>query len=402
MTGTSQAARKNRRRAGSAGVDWDPVGLGMGRSVGLVRGGKGSRVVNPLPRIVPDSNEIGQMNASSRTAQQVEPIRRDAAEMPRDPSADRSAERFGDLRLAVLVPCYNEAAAIEQVVAGFRAALPGARIIVFDNNSTDGTVAIAAKAGAETRHVYQQGKGHVVRRMFADVEADIYLLVDGDATYDAASAPAMIDRLLQDGLDMVVGCRRDSELAAYRLGHRFGNRVLTEFVAHVFGRAFTDILSGYRVFSRRFAKSFPALATGFEIETELTVHALELRMPIGEVETPYYARPQGSASKLHTYRDGWRILSTIIRLYQLQRPLSFFTAIAAVLAIVSVLLSIPLIVTFVQTGLVPRLPTAVLSTGLMMLASLSLTCGLILDNVTRGRQELKRLHYLGIEGPGRR
>ncbi len=320
---------------------------------------------------------------------QVEPIRIE------------TGDRFKDLRLAVLIPCYNEAAAIEQVVAGFRAALPSARIVVFDNNSTDATVAIAAKAGAETRHVYQQGKGHVVRRMFADVEADVYLLVDGDATYDAASAPAMIDRLLHDGLDMVVACRRDSESAAYRRGHRFGNRVLTGFVAQVFGRAFTDILSGYRVFSRRFAKSFPALATGFEIETELTVHALELRMPIGEIETPYYARPEGSASKLHTYRDGWRIFTTIIRLYQLQRPLSFFASIAGVLAAASVLLAIPLIVTYFQTGLVPRLPTAVLSTGMMMLASLSLTCGLILDNVTRGRQELKRLHYLRIEGPGR-
>ncbi|HVY99616.1 MAG TPA: glycosyltransferase family 2 protein [Dongiaceae bacterium] len=330
------------------------------------------------------------MNSSSRTSSPAEPIRLD------------TGDRFKDLRLAVLVPCYNEAAAIERVVGGFRAALPGARIMVFDNNSTDATVALAAKAGAETRHVQQQGKGHVVRRMFADVEADVYLLVDGDATYDAASAPAMVDRLLQDGLDMVVGCRRDSESAAYRRGHRFGNRLLTEFVAHVFGRAFTDILSGYRVFSRRFVKSFPALATGFEIETELTVHALELRMPIGEVETPYYARPEGSASKLHTYRDGWRILTTIIRLYQLQRPLSFFTSIAAVLAAASVLLAIPLVITYFQTGLVPRLPTAVLTTGMMVLASLSLTCGLILDNVTRGRQELKRLHYLGIEGPGRR
>lgn len=334
------------------------------------------------------------MNSSSRASSQVEPLRIESSERP--------ADRFKDLRLAVLIPCYNEAAAIEQVVAGFRAALPSARIIVFDNNSTDATVALAGKAGAETRHVHQQGKGHVVRRMFADVEADVYLLVDGDATYDAASAPAMIDRLVQEGLDMVVACRRDSEIAAYRPGHRFGNRILTEFVAHVFGRAFTDILSGYRVFSRRFAKSFPALATGFEIETELTVHALELRMPIGEVETPYYARPEGSVSKLHTYRDGWRIFTMIIRLYQLQRPLSFFTSIAAVLAAASVLLAIPLIITYFQTGLVPRVPTAVLTTGMMVLASLSLTCGLILDNVTRGRQELKRLHYLGIEGPGRR
>jgi glycosyltransferase involved in cell wall biosynthesis len=301
----------------------------------------------------------------------------------------------------VLVPCFNEAAAVAKVVAGFRAALPMARIIVFDNNSTDGTAAIAAAAGAETRHVSQQGKGNVVRRMFADIEADIYLLVDGDATYDARSAPALIDRLLGEGLDMVVGSRRDSETAAYRRGHRIGNQVLTGFVSHVFGRAFTDILSGYRVFSRRFAKSFPAIATGFEIETELTIHALELRMPIAEIETPYYARLDGSESKLHTYRDGWRILRTIIRLYQLQRPLTFFSTLAAMLAAASVVLALPLIATYMQTGLVPRLPTAVLSTGMMMLASLALTCGLILDNVTRGRQEMKRLHYLGIEGTRR-
>ena len=307
-------------------------------------------------------------------------------------------ERFAGLRLAVLIPCYNEAAAIADTVAGFRKALPTARILVFDNNSTDDTIAIARQAGAETRHVLRQGKGNVVRRMFADIEADLYLLVDGDATYDAASAPRLIDKLLTDGLDMVVGARRDQQTDAYRPGHRFGNRILTEFVARVFGRAFNDILSGYRVFSRRFVKSFPAIATGFEIETELTIHALELRMPIAEVETPYYARPAGSVSKLNTWRDGARILRTILRLYQLQRPLSFFTWIAGALAAVAIILAIPVVITFIDTGLVPRLPTAVLSTGLMLLASLSLTCGLILDNVTRGRQEMKRLFYLGIEG----
>lgn len=306
--------------------------------------------------------------------------------------------RLAALRIAVLVPCYNEAAAIEQVITGFRQALPQARILVFDNNSTDDTVAIARRAGAETRHVHRQGKGNVVRRMFADVEADLYLLVDGDATYDAASAPRLIEKLLAEELDMVVGARKDTATEAYRPGHRFGNRVLTEFVARIFGRAFNDILSGYRVFSRRFVKSFPALSIGFEIETELTIHALELRMPIAEVETPYYARPAGSASKLNTWRDGFRILRMILRLYQLQRPLSFFSWIAGVLAAVAILLSIPVLVTYIETGLVPRLPTAILSTGLMLLASLSLTCGLILDNVTRGRQEMKRLFYLGIEG----
>lgn len=315
-----------------------------------------------------------------------------------DPPSLEPEARFGDLRIAVLVPCYNEAAAIEQVIAGFRQALPQARILVFDNNSTDDTVAIASKAGAETRRVLRQGKGNVVRRMFADVEADLYVMADGDATYDAASAPKLIEKLLADGLDMVVGARKDSQVEAYRPGHRLGNRVLTEFVARVFGRAFNDILSGYRVFSRRFVKSFPAVSIGFEIETELTIHALELRMPIAEVETPYYARPAGSASKLNTWRDGFRILRMILRLYQLQRPLSFFSSIAAVLTAVAIGLAIPIVVTFVETGLVPRLPTAVLATGLMLLASLSLTCGLILDNVTRGRQEMKRLFYLGIEG----
>ncbi len=319
--------------------------------------------------------------------------RSEAAAMLQQPEA-----RFAGLRVAVLVPCYNEAAAIAQVVTGFRQALPQARILVFDNNSTDDTVAIAQKAGAETRHVLRQGKGNVVRRMFADVEADLYVMVDGDATYDASSAPKLIEKLLAEGLDMVVGARKDSQVEAYRPGHRFGNRVLTEFVARVFGRAFNDILSGYRVFSRRFVKSFPAISIGFEIETELTIHALELRMPIAELETPYYARPTGSASKLNTWRDGARILRMILRLYQLQRPLSFFSWIAGGLAAVAIILAIPVVITFIQTGLVPRLPTAILSTGLMLLASLSLTCGLILDNVTRGRQEMKRLFYLGIEG----
>jgi len=315
-----------------------------------------------------------------------------------DPPSLQPEARFAGLRVAVLIPCYNEAAAIEPVISGFRSALPGARILVFDNNSSDDTVAIARKAGAETRHVLRQGKGNVVRRMFADVEADLYLMVDGDATYDAASAPRLIEKLLADGLDMVVGARKDTEVQAYRTGHRLGNRVLTEFVARVFGRAFNDILSGYRVFSRRFVKSFPAVSIGFEIETELTIHALELRMPIAEVETPYYARPAGSASKLNTWRDGARILRMILRLYQLQRPLAFFSWIAGGLAAVAIVLAIPVVITFIETGLVPRLPTAVLSTGLMLLASLALTCGLILDNVTRGRQEMKRLFYLGIEG----
>jgi glycosyltransferase involved in cell wall biosynthesis len=303
-------------------------------------------------------------------------------------------------QVAVLVPCYNEERAIAKVVADFRAALPDAAIYVYDNNSTDGTVEAARGAGAVVRRETYQGKGHVVRRMFNDVEADVYVLVDGDATYDAPSAPAMITSLLDQRLDMVVATRIDHETAAYRRGHRAGNRLLTGFVAHMFGRAFTDILSGYRVFSRRFVKSFPILSGGFEIETELTVHALELELPVGEVATPYYSRPVGSASKLSTYSDGFRILWTVLKLYRAERPLSLFGAFGMALAIMSIGLAIPIVITYVQEGLVPRLPTAVLSTGLMLLGFLSIACGLILDTVTRGRREIKLLAYLALRAPG--
>ena len=267
------------------------------------------------------------------------------------------------LRLAVLIPCFNEEVAIGTVVRDFQRVLPQATIYVFDNNSRDNTVAIARSLGAVVRHVPLQGKGNVMRRMFADVEADIYVLVDGDATYHAESSPQMIDLLLAEGLDMVVGRRESIEEYSYRLGHRLGNRMLTGFVARLFGRRFTDMLSGYRVFSRRYVKSFPALARGFETETELTVHALELRMPVAEVDTPYKARPEGSFSKLNTIRDGLRILNTIVRLFRLERPLLFFSLISALLALLAVALAVPLAVTYVETGLVPRLPTAVLATG---------------------------------------
>src|SRR5882757_5057685 len=275
------------------------------------------------------------------------------------------------LRVAVLIPCYNEETAIGKTVADFRAALPNAAIYVYDNNSTDGTMKAARAAGAEVRRETHQGKGNVVRRMFADVDADIYVLVDGDATYDAPSAPAMINDLIENHRDMVVGARVDREDAAYRPGHRTGNWLLTSFVATVFGKTFTDILSGYRVFSRRFVKSFPVLSGGFEIETELTVHSLELDLPVGEIKTPYFARPEGSESKLNTWRDGFRILWTIFRLYRSERPLNFFSAIGAALAIVSIGISIPVFVTYLEQGLVPRLPTAVLATGLMVVAMLS-------------------------------
>lgn len=298
--------------------------------------------------------------------------------------------------VAVLVPCYNEEAAIGSVVRGFRDALPDAKIYVYDNNSRDDTVQAATEAGALVRLERRQGKGSVVRRMFADVEADVYVLVDGDATYDAASAPEMVRRLVDEGLDMVVGCRVHTEAQAYRKGHQFGNAVLTGFVAKLFGRTFSDILSGYRVFSRRFVKSFPALSVGFETETELTVHALELRMPVVELQTPYGARPEGSASKLSTYRDGFRILRLILALYKHERPMVFFSVIAGALAALSVVLATPVIIEWLHTGLVPRIPTAVLSTGVMILAFLALTVGFVLETVTRGRQEFKRLVYLQV------
>jgi glycosyltransferase involved in cell wall biosynthesis len=312
---------------------------------------------------------------------------------------DRPASAFNAtatqaLRVAVLVPCFNEEAAIATVVGDFRKALPAAEIFVYDNNSRDRTVQVARAAGAEVRSERRQGKGHVVRRMFADIEADIYVLVDGDATYDAPSAPRMIDALVNDHLDMVVGVRIDQSTAAYRRGHRTGNRMLTGFLTTVFGEAFRDILSGYRVFSRRFVKSFPVLSDGFEIETELSVHALELALPVGEIETPYFARPAGSVSKLNTWRDGFRILGTILKLYRSEKPLRFFTAIGGFLALVSVVLAVPIVITFLEEGLVPRLPTAVLSTGLMIVAMLSISSGLVLDTVTRGRREMKLLAYL--------
>ena len=301
-------------------------------------------------------------------------------------------------RVAVLVPCYNEEIAIPNVVAAFRAALPEAAIYVYDNNSKDGTVAAARLAGAVVRSERRQGKGHVVRRMFADVDADIYVLVDGDATYDAASAPAMIALLQAKGLDMVNGVRFTDIEAAYRRGHRLGNQVLTGIVRWIFGNQVSDILSGYRAFSRRFVKSFPALASGFETETEFTVHALELRMPVGEIRTPYKDRPAGSTSKLRTYSDGLRIMRAILRLVKEERPLQFFSLVGLVLVILSLVSAVPVVMDYIATGLVPRLPTAVLATGLMLLASLAFACGLILDSVARGRKEMKRLAYLAIPG----
>ena len=298
------------------------------------------------------------------------------------------------LSVVVLIPCHNEATAIAKVVADFRAALPAASIYVFDNNSTDATVEIASRAGACVRRVGLQGKGNVLRRMFADIDADVYLLVDGDDTYDAASAPKLIELLTSESLDMVVGVRASTAAAAYRRGHVYGNRLLTGFLSWLFGRNCADILSGYRAFSRRFVKSFPVFSNGFEIETELTVHALEMSMPVGEVVTPYKERAQGSASKLNSYSDGLRILLTMLRLFSTERPFAFYGGISVALALVSVMLAVPVIDTYLETGLVPRFPTAILSTGLMLMSALSFFAGLILATVTKGRREQKALFYL--------
>lgn len=310
--------------------------------------------------------------------------------------------KVSELRVAVLVPCYNEALTIAKVVKDYSAAIPGARVYVYDNNSQDGTAVVALDAGAVVRTVKHPGKGNVVRRMFADVEADVYVLVDGDDTYDALSAPRLMSKLIDEQLDMVVGTRfGEFEAEAFRRGHQFGNWMLTRFVGAIFGRTFSDMLSGYRVFSRRFVKSFPALAHGFETETELTVHALELRMPIAEEVTPYKSRPEGSVSKLNTYRDGARIMRMILKLFREERPLAFFSIVFAELAALALVLAYPIFVTFLETGLVPRFPTALLATGIMLLAFLSLAGGFILDTVTRGRREMKRLFYLSIPAVSR-
>lgn len=299
--------------------------------------------------------------------------------------------------VAVLIPCFNEEATVATVVGDFRKALPDAEIYVYDNNSTDNTAATASDAGAIVRGELQQGKGHVVRRMFADVDADIYIMVDGDGTYDATAARMMVECMARDGLDMLVATRRpDDHQSSSRAGHRLGNEVISRTVAWLFGRGFTDMLSGYRAFSRRFVKSFPAAATGFETETEITVHALQLAVPTAEIETRYFARPEGSVSKLSTYGDGFRILWTILMMLKEVRPFAFFGTIFVVLAVASVLLALPLIVTYLETGLVPRLPTAVLVTGMMILGFISLTAGIVLDSMSRARLEAKRLAYLAI------
>lgn len=303
-------------------------------------------------------------------------------------------ETMNNLSIAVLIPCFNEEEAIGTVVSDFKAAIPGASIYAYDNNSNDNTIEVARKAGALIGSESKQGKGNVVRRMFADIEADIYVLVDGDDTYDASSINSAISLLVENNLDMINISREETGQAAYRRGHRFGNAMLTNIVRMIFGRHIKDMLSGYRVFSRRYVKTFPTSSSGFEIETELTVHALELDMPITEMKAPYKERPEGSFSKLSTYKDGIRILKTIGRLVKDERPMLTFLSISAVFFLLSIWLGFGIIIEFMQTGLVPRLPTAVLSVGLMLLSSLSLACGMILDTVTQGRRETKRLFYL--------
>jgi glycosyltransferase involved in cell wall biosynthesis len=306
-----------------------------------------------------------------------------------------------EMKVAVLVPCFNEAAAIDKVVRDFRTALPGATVYVYDNNSTDDTSAVAAAAGAEVRKESRRGKGNVVRRMFQDIEADVYVMVDGDDTYDASVAPVLVDKLVDDHLDMVVGRRIETHQAAYRAGHRLGNRVLTGLVGWLFGAQIDDMLSGYRVFSRRFVKSFPSFSREFEIETELTVHAMQMRMAVAEIETNYKERPPGSTSKLRTFRDGWRILLTITNLMRNERPLMFFSLIGLALVLVAGILGTPVLLHYLETGLVPRFPTAILCSALIIIAVVCVATGLILDLVAHVRREAKRLVYLQHPAPHR-
>jgi len=301
---------------------------------------------------------------------------------------------MNELQIALIVPCYNEERTIVQVIRSFKEVMPQINIYVYDNNSTDQTI---EKAKAEGVHVYSvnyQGKGNVVRKMFADIDADVYVMVDGDDTYDANSAPRLIDTLVENKLDMVTGKRVSGEAEAYRHGHKFGNKLLTGIVAKAFGKQFDDMLTGYRVFSKRFVKSFPSSAKGFEIETELTIHALEQRLPVTEIETPYGVRPEGSESKLNTYSDGLKILRVIFLLIKEEKPFQFFSVISLLLMFSSLVLAWPIFLTYIETGLVPRLPTAILATGLMLLSFLSIASGVILDAVAQGRKEVKRFQYM--------
>ena len=298
--------------------------------------------------------------------------------------------------VAVIIPCFNEEGAIGKVVRDFKNQLPNATVYVYNNNSTDSTASEALENGAIVENEERQGKGYVVRRMFADIDADLYVMVDGDDTYDALAVRPLIQKLVDDNLDMVSGSRETNIRAAYRTGHKFGNRLLTGLVRQFFGKRFSDMLSGYRVFTNRFVKSFPLDSGGFEIETELTVHALELEMPTSELSTEYKDRPEGTVSKLRTYADGLRILWMIIKLLKRERPMLLFLVVAFILIFIALVLAYPIFIEYLETGLVPRFPTAILSTGLVILGFLSFTCGIILDTVTKGRQEAKRMRYLDL------
>jgi glycosyltransferase involved in cell wall biosynthesis len=304
------------------------------------------------------------------------------------------------LSIAVLLPCYNEGLSIHKTVEGFRSVLPEAVVYVYDNRSTDNTSENALAAGAIVRREEWPGKGNVVRRMFSDIDADIYLMADGDGTYDYRMAPEMIQKLIHEHLDMVVGTRQDVYENAHRAGHGFGNRLFNGLYRSLFGPLFNDIFSGYRIFSRRFVKSFPAVSSGFEIETEMSVHASQLRMPIAEIPTQYGARQEGSASKLRTVRDGLRIFFTFLILFKEIRPARFFGVLAIALSLIAIVLSVPLLLTYLETGLVPRFPTAILATGMVLLSGIFLVSGLILDSVARGRLEQKRMWY--VANPGQR
>jgi hypothetical protein len=350
--------------------------------------------VPPHANIAPSANSVDAMIEQLHTAQTREVPSGDSETAPVEFS---TPQQFIDtVAVAVLIPCYNEEVTIERVVQDFSRALPAARIFVYDNCSTDETAVRARAAGAIVRAERWPGKGNVVRRMFADIDADVYVIADGDGTYDAAVSPYMVRRLIIERLDMVIGTRDGVFSNAHRVGHGFGNWLFNRLYRELFGPTFTDIFSGYRVFSRRFVKSFPAISSGFEIETEMSVHASQLRMPVSEIETTYGAREDGSVSKLRSFRDAFRILGTFILLYKEIQPARFFGVIAVFLALVSLILGYPILETYLETGLVPRFPTAILATGLMVLASISLVCGLILDSVARGRLENKRLVYLGL------
>jgi hypothetical protein len=324
---------------------------------------------------------------------------RAAADAMRNALSGAPSVRRAAPRVAVVLPCHNEAASIARVVGEFKAALPEARVIVFDNASSDETAVIAREAGAEVFFEPRPGKGNVVRRMFADIDADIYVMADGDGTYDAASAPRLVAAVAESNVDMVVGARAEIFDEAHRRGHAIGNLVFNRLYTALFGAGFADIFSGYRAFSRRFVKSFPALSSGFEIETELSVHASQLRLPTAEIFLPYGKRQEGSPSKLRTIRDGARILRTFALLLKETRPALFFGSLAGATMLAAVVLAAPILATYAETGLVPRLPTVILCTGLALCAALMGVCGLILDSLARARVEQKRILYLAMTSP---